>query len=425
MKTKFINAHIFDPASDAEIENGCLITDGGVITYVGPENGDKADRIIECDGKCLIPGLFDIHVHLREPGQTHKEDIKSASFAAVAGGVTSLIAMPNTFPAVDSAQTLDLIYEKAKDADCRIYQAAAITKGLGGEENTDFEELLRHNAAAFSDDGRPVENSRLMLNALEFANEHNVAVLSHTEDLFLACGGKVNDGEIAKKLGIRGIPVCAEDCGTAREIALCESTGLKVHLCHISTKSGFDMIRDAKRRGVRITSETCPHYFTFTEEELLKKNADFRMNPPLRTQSDRAACIEAIKSGVVDAIATDHAPHSADEKADFISAPNGSIGMETSLAVSYTALCKSGHIGFMQLLKLMSLNPARIVGKEGGSLAVLKPADIVLFDENAEYVIDKTKLHGKSQNCPFDGMAVFGRVMLTMVGGKVVYEFKE
>ena len=424
MKIKFVNAVIFNPAKDEKIE-GCLISDKGIITYIGKDNNDTADKIIDCKGKYLIPGLVDIHVHLREPGQTQKEDIISGCNAAVAGGVTSLIAMPNTNPAVDNADTLDYINRRAKLAKCRVYQACAITKGLQGDENVDFDLMIKHGAIAFSDDGRPVENSRLMLNALKYASENNIPVLSHTEDLYLASGGKINEGIVSKKIGIQGIPSCAEDSGTAREIALCESTGYKVHICHVSTKGGFEMLRDAKARGVKVTLETCPHYFTLTEDCLLAKNADFRMNPPLRTESDRIACIEAIKNGTVDAISTDHAPHTAEEKSDFEKAPNGSIGMETSLSISYTALCKSGEIDFMHLLKLMSTNPAKIANLDAGRLEVGAPADIVVFDKDAEYVIDKNKLHGKSTNCPFDKMKVNGRVLLTVVRGEIVYNFEE
>ena len=424
MKIKYENAVIFNPTQEKEF-NGCLVTENDKIVFLGENYNEPVDEIIDCKGKYLIPGLVDIHVHLREPGQTHKEDIYTGSCAAGAGGVTSLVAMPNTSPAVDNADTIDYINDRAKSAKCKIYQSSAITKGLKGEENVDFDLMLSHGACAFSDDGRPVEDSQLMLNALYFAKEHNIPVLSHTEDLYLAEGGKMNAGEIADSLGLKGIPNCAEDSGTAREIALCESTGLDVHICHVSTKSGFETISDAKKRGVNVTCETCPHYFTMTEEKLLSKNADFRMNPPLRRESDKLACIEAIKNGTVDAISTDHAPHSIEEKADFINSPNGSIGMETSLSVSYTALCKTGEIDFMKLVKLMSYNPAKIAKIKAGTLDVGENADLVLFDPDSEWVIDKTKLHGKSQNCPFDKMQVSGKVLMTIVNGKFVFNNEE
>ncbi|MBQ2676699.1 MAG: dihydroorotase [Clostridia bacterium] len=418
---KLINARIIDPANNVDMQ-GEILVKNGVIVKVAPKVDECADEVIDCNGAVAAPGLVDIHVHLRDPGQTHKEDILTGANAAAAGGVTSIVAMPNTVPAVDSVETINYILDKAKDANAKVYQAAAITKGLCGEETVDFEQLKSAGAAAFSDDGRPVENTAFMLKALQEANRLNVPVLSHCEDLYLAKGGIMHKGEVSEKLGVNGIPAAAEDCGTARDISLAESSGLPVHICHVSTKTSLLMIADAKNRGVKVTCETGPHYFTLDHTELLSRDANFRMNPPLRTKSDVSAVISAIKNGVVDAIATDHAPHSVSEKSDFEKAPNGIVGMETSLAVSYTALVKTGVITLNRLIELMSVKPAEIMNISAGTLSVGKAADIVVFDPDEQFVVDKTKLHGKSQNTPFDGCNLSCKVKYTLLDGKIVYK---
>lgn len=344
-----------------------------------------------------------MHVHLRDPGQTHKEDIITGCKAAAAGGVTSLLAMPNTIPTTDNAETVKYILDKAKNADANVYVAGSITKGLKSLEPTDLEELKSAGAIALSDDGRPVENTKYLSEAMKKAPQLGMTVVAHCEDLFLADGGKINGGEVSKNLGVKGIPAAAEDCGTAREIALAAALDVPIHICHVSTKTSVALVRDAKKRGVKVTAETAPHYFSMTEKELLAKDADFRMNPPLRTHEDVVEIISGLKDGTLDAIATDHAPHTPEEKSDFEKAPNGSIGMETSFAVSYTYLVKTGLLTISELVEKMSTNPAEILGINAGHIKVGAPADLALVDLNEEWVVDVDKLHGKSKNTPFKG----------------------
>ena len=362
-----------------------------------------------------------MHVHLRDPGQTAKEDIITGCRAAAAGGVTSLLAMPNTAPTTDDPETVKYILDKAKDADARVYVAASITKGLKSEEKTDLQALKAAGAIGLSDDGRPVENTAFLSEAMIAAPKLGMTVVAHCEDLYLADGGKMNKGKISEQLGVKGIPASAEDCGTAREIALAAAEDVPIHICHVSTKTSVALIRDAKKRGVKVTAETAPHYFSLTENELLKRDADYRMNPPLRTEEDRLAIIEGLQDGTLDAIATDHAPHTPEEKSDFEKSPNGSIGMETSLAVGITNLVKPSLLTFEQLIEKMSVNPAKILGLNAGTLSVGAPADIALVDLNEQWTVDVDKLHGKSKNTPFKNLTMTGRVKRTILGGKTVY----
>ena len=276
-------------------------------------------------------------------------------------------------------------------------------------------------AAALSDDGRPVINSLLMSKAMQKANELNMPVLSHCEDLFLSEGGKMNEGKVSEKLNVKGVPAAAEDCGTAREIALSAAYDVPVHICHVSTKTSVALIRDAKRRGVKVTAETDPHYFSLTEDELLKRDADYRMSPPLRTEDDRIAVIKGIKDGTIDAIATDHAPHTPKEKSDFLSSPNGSVGMETSLAAGITYLVNENYSTLNRLIELMSCTPARLLNINAGTISEGAPADLVLFSTDEKWIVDINKLHGKSKNALFKGKELSGKVKLTICGGKIVF----
>lgn len=392
----------------------------GKIAEIGEElNGGE---VIDAEGLYAIPGLVDMHVHLRDPGQTDKEDIFTGCSAAAAGGVTSLLAMPNTTPTTDSEETVRYILDKAKGAKAHVYVAASITKGLKSGEPTDLNELKSAGAIGLTDDGRPVENTKFLRNAMKKAPSLGMTVVAHCEDLFLADGGKINEGEISNKLGVKGIPASAEDCGTAREIALAAAEDVPIHICHVSTKTSVALIRDAKRRGVKLTAETAPHYFSLTEEELLKRDADYRMNPPLRTRTDVDAIIEGLLDGTLDAIATDHAPHTPKDKSDFEKAPNGSIGMETSLAAGITYLVKTGIMPFEMLVEKMSCNPAKILGLNAGTMKIGAPADIALVDINEEWTVDVEKLHGKSKNTPFKGLKLTGRVKKTFLDGKIVFE---
>ena len=341
------NAHICDPATNMDCEGDIFLVDG-VIADIGTNLEYETEVTIDASGLIAAPGLVDMHVHLRDPGQTEKEDIISGCKAAAAGGVTSVLAMPNTNPTVDNVETVQYILEKAKDADAHVYVSAAITKGLQSDVLCNLAALKEAGTIALSDDGRPVINTEFMAEAMQAAPKLGMTVVSHCEDLYLAKGGIIHGGKVAEKLGVKGIPAAAEDCGTAREIALAAAYNVPIHICHVSTATSIALIRDAKARGVAVTAETAPHYFTLTEEELLKRDADYRMNPPLRTEADRLAVIEALKDGTLDAIATDHAPHTPEEKADFEKAPNGAIGMETSLSAGITALVKQGHCTMLQ-----------------------------------------------------------------------------
>lgn len=414
------NARVIDPSQNLDTQTDIYVKDG-VIAMLGGEI-PQCNNIIDGENLIAAPGLVDMHVHLRDPGQTQKEDIISGCNAAAAGGVTSLLAMPNTIPTVDNGETVEYILEKSKNANSKVYVAASITKGLKSKEACDLKELKYAGAIALSDDGRPVENTAILRNAMIAAPELNMTVVAHCEDLFLADKGKINEGKVSKQLGVKGIPKAAEDCGTAREIALAAADNVPIHICHVSTKTSVDLIRDAKNRGVKVTAETAPHYFTFTEQELLKKDADFRMNPPLRTEEDRLAVIKGLQDGTLDAIATDHAPHTPEEKADFVSAPNGSIGMETSLSAGITSLVSTGLLTINQLIEKMSTNPARILKICAGTLKIGAPADIVLFDINEKWTVDPDKLHGKSKNTPFKNMTLQGKVKYTIKDGEVVYK---
>lgn len=416
------NVRLIDPSQGVDSVQDLLLEDGKV-PQIGEHLSADGMEVVDGTGLVAAPGLVDMHVHLRDPGLTYKEDVFTGCRAAAAGGVTSLLAMPNTKPAMDTPETVRDLLERAKTADAAVYTAACITKGLQGEELTDLVGLRQAGAIALSDDGRPVINTRRLLEALEQAPALGMVITAHCEDLYLASGGLMHEGEVSRRLGVPGIPSAAEDCGTAREIAAAASVGAPIHICHVSTKGSVDLIRDAKARGVKVTAETCPHYLLLTDRALESRDADYRMNPPLRTEEDRLALIEGLKDGTLDAISTDHAPHSPEEKADFCKAPNGSIGMETSLAATLTAL--DGQLSLSEILAKMSWNPARILHIPAGTLAVGSPADVVLFDPEQRWTVDENALHGKSKNTPFKGMELKGKVAMTIFRGRVVYDGRQ
>lgn len=416
------NVRLIDPSQGVDSVQDLLLEDGKV-SQIGEHLSADGMEVVDGTGLVAAPGLVDMHVHLRDPGLTYKEDVFTGCRAAAAGGVTSLLAMPNTKPAMDTPETVRDLLERAKTADAAVYTAACITKGLQGEELTDLAGLRQAGAIALSDDGRPVINTRRLLEALEQAPALGMVITAHCEDLYLASGGLMHEGEVSRRLGVPGIPAAAEDCGTAREIAAAASVGAPIHICHVSTKGSVDLIRDAKARGVKVTAETCPHYLLLTDRALESCDADYRMNPPLRTEEDRLALIEGLKDGTLDAISTDHAPHSPEEKADFWKAPNGSIGMETSLAATLTAL--DGQLSLSEILAKMSWNPARILHISAGTLAVGSPGDVVLFDPEQRWTVDENALHGKSKNTPFKGMELKGKVAMTIFRGRVVYDGRQ
>ncbi|MDE6031798.1 MAG: dihydroorotase [Oscillospiraceae bacterium] len=416
------NGYLVDSANGFEGKSDILIR-GGVIAAVEPDIAPSGDeRVIDCEDKTGIPGICDMHVHFRDPGQTHKEDIITGGNAAVAGGVTAVACMPNTVPPVDNAETVKYILDKAKESKVRVYPVGCITKGLAGEELCDFEELRQAGCVAVSDDGKPVTNARLMAQAMVKAHYAGLKVISHVEDPNIIRDGIMNSGTVSKELGVPGMNRLSEDICTTREIILAKDMIMPIHIAHVSTVTAMQFIRVAVNHGVMVTSETCPHYFTLTDEELRSRDADYRMNPPLRTSEDVEAISEAVCDGTLDCIVTDHAPHTKEEKADFLKAPNGVVGLETSLAATLTALYHTGKITLHRIVSLMCVNPRKILGIPGGSLGVGDIADIAIFDINEEWTVDPEKLHSKSKNTCFKGRKFKGRVKYTIVDGKVVFE---
>lgn len=417
------NVRVIDPSQKLDEIMDILAED--TILSLGKDVTCPDATVIDGTGLCAAPGFVDIHVHLRDPGFEYKEDILTGCAAAAAGGVTSLCCMPNTKPAIDTPETITYILEKAKKASARVYPVAAITKGLQGEMLVNFAELKAAGAIGFSDDGRPVETGGMMMEALEQAYAIGMPVISHCEDLSIINGGIIHAGKVSEQLGVKGMHRASEDSITAREIVLAEATGTAVHIAHVSTRGSVQLIREAKARGVQVTAETAPHYLTFTEDNLLNRNANFRMNPPLREQSDCDALLEGLRDGTIDAIVTDHAPHSPEEKADFLKAPNGIIGMETSFAAACSYLVHEKGMSLTQLVNLMSTAPASLMHLPGGTLKVGTPADIVLFQPNRRWVVAAENLHGKSRNTPYHGMELTGKVIRTILGGKTVYQESE
>lgn len=420
------NVRIYDPSQGINGTRGNILLEEGTILALGETPEAPEASVLEGEGLCAAPGLVDMHVHLRDPGYTDKEDIFTGCRAAAAGGVTSLLCMPNTSPVLDTPETIAYVLEKGEQADARVYPAAAITRDLeDGAGLCDLEELARCGAKAFSNDGRPVVNSREMGEAMRRAAALGVPVVSHCEDLYLSAGGKMHEGSVSRELGVPGVPAAAEECGTAREIALAASLHVPVHICHVSTANSVAFIREARARGVPVTGETAPHYFALTHEELCGLDADKRMSPPLREKEDVEAVIQALRDGTLQAIATDHAPHTPKEKSDFLQAPNGSIGMETSLAASITYLVKPGYLSLLELLRLMSTSPAELLHLNAGTLRPGAPADLVLFDPEEEWTVFPEALHGKSRNAAFKGKRLQGKVKYTFCRGKLVYGDKK
>ena len=419
MKLLIKNALVIDPSQNLH-EVTDLLCEDGKVAKIGKELTDTAEEVIDANGLALMPGLIDLHVHLRDPGLTAKEDIFTGTMAAAAGGVTSVLCMPNTKPVIQDKETVDYIHAAPKNA--KVYITGAITRDMAGAVMNDFAAYSAWGVKAVSDDGRPVENAKMMKDALIEADKHGLFVTSHCEDLKLIDGGIIHEGKVSKALGVKGMSRVSEDYQTEREIQLAESTGTAVHIAHVSTVLATDAVRRAKARGVKVTAETAPHYFWYTDEKLYARDADYRMNPPLRTEADKAAILAGVIDGTFDAIITDHAPHTPEEKANFEKAPNGAIGMESSFAASYTALVKPGHITIDRLVELMSCNPAKLLGINAGSLAVGMPADLFLCDLNEEWVVDVNKLHGKSKNCVFKGERLTAAVKMTLLDGKVVFK---
>ena len=384
---------------------------------------EEIDKIIDCTNLYIMPGMIDIHCHLREPGFEYKETIETGARSAVFGGFTTICPMPNTKPTPDSTIILQKIIEEAQRVNlCNILPYASVTKGEKGEELVDFEELKNAGAIAFSDDGMPVVNSRTMRQAIIEADKIGTFIASHCEEKTVAQGA-INAGLVADELEVEGVLPEAEEIMAAREIVISETNNVRAHICHISTKTTKNMVRDAKKRGVKITCETCPHYFTFTVDEVKKSGTNAKMNPPLREEKDRLAIIEGLKEGTIDCIITDHAPHSEEEKSQGLAkAPNGIIGFETALSAEIMNLVDTQELSYLDLVKVTSYNPANLIKIDRGTIQVGKIADIVIFDPNEEYVYTKDMIVSKSKNSPFIGKKLKGKVKYTIVAGNIVYK---
>ncbi len=422
MKILLKNGRLIDYKTKRDEITDILIN-GNKIEKIAKDINEKVDRIIDCTKFNIIPGMIDMHCHLREPGFEYKETIETGAKSAVSGGFTTICPMPNTKPTPDSAIILQKIIEEAKRVNlCNILPFSSVTKGEKGEELVDFEEMKNAGAIGFSDDGMPVVNSRIMRQAMIEADKIGSFVSSHCEEKSVSSGA-INAGEVANKLGVEGVLPEAEEIMAAREIVISETNNVRAHICHISTKTSKNMIRDAKKRGVQVTCETCPHYFTFTQDEVLKSGTNAKMNPPLREEKDRKAIIEGLKEGTIDAIITDHAPHSEEEKNKELSkAPNGIIGFETALSAEIMNLIDTGDLDYFNLVRLTSYNPAKLLKIDRGTIEEGKIADITIFDPNEIYTYTKDMIVSKSKNSPFIGKELKGKVKYTIVSGRVVYE---
>ena len=424
MKILLKNGTVIDYKTNTFAKKDILIEDEK-IKEIAENISENADKTIDCSKLYIIPGMIDIHCHLREPGFEYKETIETGSKSAVAGGFTTICPMPNTKPTPDSTIILQKIIEEAKRVNlCNILPYASVSKGEKGEELVNFEELRNAGAIAFSDDGMPVVNSKMMREAMIKADKLGTFVASHCEEKSVAKGA-INAGKVAEELGVEGVLPEAEEIMAAREIVIAETNNIRGHICHISTKTTKNMIKDAKKRGVKITCETCPHYFTFTVDEVLKTGTNAKMNPPLREEKDRQAIIEGLKEGTIDCIITDHAPHAEEEKnVELAKAPNGIIGFETALPTEIMNLVDAGHIDYLNLVRLTSYTPSKLlhIDNERGTLETGKMADITVFDPNEEYIYTKEMIVSKSKNSPFIGKKLKGKVKYTIVNGKVVYQ---
>ena len=411
--------------SGKEPKSADILVSNGLIAEIGQNlNVSNECKIIDAEGKIVMPGMIDAHCHLREPGFEHKEDIETGSVSAVYGGFTTIVCMPNTSPVIDNKIVLKYVLTRAKEVNlAKVLPIASVTKGQEGKELVDMGLLAENGAVGFSDDGKPVERADIMRRAMETAAMYRCPVISHCEDPYLAAGGTMNEGLVSLQMGVKGIPAAAEDLQVGRELILAEYTDTPIHIAHVSTKGAVELIRQAKKRNVKVTAETCPHYFSITEEKCLNYNTLGRVNPPLRTQEDVEAIIGGLSDGTIDIIATDHAPHHEDEKrVEFTKAPNGMVGFETALSLAYTFLVKPGHLTLPEVVGKLCANPAKLFSLDTGKIEVGLPGDLIIFDTEMERTIDRKALHSKSKNSPFDGMILNGVVDTTIIEGRVVLE---
>lgn len=417
------NGRVLDPATGTDGIADVLMEEGR-IRAVEPGILAEADRILDAAGCFVMPGFIDLHVHLRDPGYEYKETVETGSAAAAKGGFTTILAMPNTKPVVDNADVVRYVLHKAEDVGlANVLQIGAITRGQRGEELADIEDMVDAGIPALSEDGKSVMNAQLYREAMMLAKKYDIPIMAHCEDINLVHGGVMNQDDKADELGLPGITNAVEDVIVARDILLAKETGARLHLCHCSTRDSVRMVELAKQEGLPVTAEVCPHHFTLTSEDIREDDANYKMNPPLRTRADVEALIDGLKKGVMDVIATDHAPHSREEKQGSMrNAPFGIVGLETAAALTMTELVDKGYLTPLQMAEKMSYNPARIIGIDKGTLKPGKIADVVIFNPKEEYIIDAEQFRSKGKNTPFHGRKVKGRVMATILGGNIVYE---
>ena len=417
------NGRVLDPATGTDGIADVLVEEGR-IRAVEPGILAEADRVLDADGCFVMPGFIDLHVHLRDPGYEYKETVETGSAAAAKGGFTTILAMPNTKPVVDNADVVRYVLHKAEDVGlANVLQIGAITRGQRGEELADIEDMVDAGIPALSEDGKSVMNAQLYREAMMLAKKYDIPIMAHCEDINLVHGGVMNQDDKADELGLPGITNAVEDVIVARDILLAKETGARLHLCHCSTRDSVRMVELAKQEGLPVTAEVCPHHFTLTSEDIREDDANYKMNPPLRTRADVEALIDGLKKGVMDVIATDHAPHSREEKQGSMrNAPFGIVGLETAAALTMTELVDKGYLTPLQMAEKMSYNPARIIGIDKGTLKPGKTADVVIFNPKEEYIIDAEQFRSKGKNTPFHGRKVKGRVMATILSGNIVYE---
>lgn len=416
------NGRVLNPSENLDKVMDLLVEDGRIKEKKEQIETD-ADKIIDAKGCYVMPGLIDLHVHFRDPGLTYKEDIETGSRAAAHGGFTTVCCMPNTKPVVDNVDTVKYIIEKGKKVGLtNVLPVGAVTMNMEGKEVTDIESLKKAGICAISEDGKSVMNSGVYRKAMKEAARLNVPVMAHCEDINLVEGGVINLGNKSKELGVKGISNAVEDVIAMRDIMLARETNAKLHLCHCSTKDSVEMVKQAKAEGIDVTAEVCPHHFSMCSDDITENDGNFKMNPPLRTREDMETLIKGLSEDIMDVISTDHAPHSKEEKEkDLEHAPFGIVGLETSVPLTITNLVKKGYITPLQMAAKMSYNPAQVLGSDKGTLNEKAVADITIIDPDAEYTIDKNTFQSKGKNTPFDGYKVNGKVLYTILGGKIVY----
>lgn len=417
------NGTVINPGDKTEQKADVLVEDG-IIKKIVSGQSVKADRVVDASDCYVMPGFIDMHVHLRDPGMEEKETVETGLKAAVHGGFTTVVAMPNTKPVVDNADVVNYVHNKGKNMGlAHVLQAGAVTKGQRGEALSDIEGMVEAGIPAISEDGKSVMNAQLYREAMTLAMKYDIPVLAHCEDINLVNGGVVNADETTEKMRLKGISNSVEDVIAARDIMLARETGAALHLCHCSTKDSVKMVEMARKEGIRVTAEVCPHHFILTSSDIRENDANYKMNPPLRTKEDVEALREGLKKDIMDVIATDHAPHTAIEKGMGIRrAPFGIVGLETAAALTMTELVDKGYLTVMQMAEKMSYNPAKILGLEKGVVEEGKEADLVVFHPGREYTINPDEFYSRGKNTPFAGKKVKGMVMATIVGGRVVYE---